>query len=575
MAAAVTLSLPPSPTVSVGAQAAAYKGPAVVLPATGLEALTLPRPLAAIPAAAAPAETKKAAPGAQAALGGMAAHAGAAAQANEDPKAGLDAGFDAAKAAAGPVELVGPGLPGPDKSSFARALKSGMLAYGAELTSANPVTAKSLSGHRGLGALVLDAGKAERGTLAGVVKAVQGTALSVLGRFSSADDPFLKPKLDEGLGGALLEGAESLKEVVKFLNRLYLPPLGERSVGPSDVTEYLSRQAEFLANANDAFVGGVTIGSAKGAANIASIVKAKERGLRLIEVDAAKLTAEQAAAVEAAALAAGIPLAGRAASREEARAMHARGYRFVTLLSDAGAVNQSLSNFEDVPRDASVEAARGGTVRSWLKSGLTGFLGFLNSPDPGLAEVFARRAHGVWIDAEAGQFPLSSIAAVIRSLPAGTPAVVRTTQYDNPDIAAYIAAGAEAVVAPQVNNALQAAAFVKAVKAAHPDALAIVMIETKRGLANVEEIAAVPGLDALFVGPHDLSLSMGAAKTDARFAAALARIEAAAARSGVPLGGLASRRSEAYAMRARGYRLLATVMDQAAIIARLRKLLGP
>jgi 4-hydroxy-2-oxoheptanedioate aldolase len=42
----------------------------------------------------------------------------------------------------------------------------------------------------------------------------------------------------------------------------------------------------------------------------------------------------------------------------------------------------------------------------------------------------------------------------------------------------------------------------------------IVMIETAAGLANVEEIVAVPGLDAVYVGPNDLSVSLGQARTD-------------------------------------------------------------
>ena len=35
------------------------------------------------------------------------------------------------------------------------------------------------------------------------------------------------------------------------------------------------------------------------------------------------------------------------------------------------------------------------------------------------------------------------------------------------------------------------------------------MIETGSGLANVEEIAAVDGVSALYVGPSDLSIALG------------------------------------------------------------------
>lgn len=41
------------------------------------------------------------------------------------------------------------------------------------------------------------------------------------------------------------------------------------------------------------------------------------------------------------------------------------------------------------------------------------------------------------------------------------------------------------------------------------DTLVAVMIETADGLANVEQIAAVDGADALYVGPYDLTLAVG------------------------------------------------------------------
>ena len=38
--------------------------------------------------------------------------------------------------------------------------------------------------------------------------------------------------------------------------------------------------------------------------------------------------------------------------------------------------------------------------------------------------------------------------------------------------------------------------------------ITMVQIETKEGVANVEEIAAVPGVDCLFIGPNDLAMSL-------------------------------------------------------------------
>src|SRR6185436_14030698 len=41
------------------------------------------------------------------------------------------------------------------------------------------------------------------------------------------------------------------------------------------------------------------------------------------------------------------------------------------------------------------------------------------------------------------------------------------------------------------------------------DVACIVMVETAEGLANVEAIAATPGVDAILIGPSDLALGLG------------------------------------------------------------------
>ena len=47
------------------------------------------------------------------------------------------------------------------------------------------------------------------------------------------------------------------------------------------------------------------------------------------------------------------------------------------------------------------------------------------------------------------------------------------------------------------------------VKRANHEIICIVMIETKEGLNNIEEICSVTGLDGVYIGPYDLSLDMG------------------------------------------------------------------
>lgn len=54
----------------------------------------------------------------------------------------------------------------------------------------------------------------------------------------------------------------------------------------------------------------------------------------------------------------------------------------------------------------------------------------------------------------------------------------------------------------------------------------VVQIEGTRGIANVAEIAAVDGIDAVFVGPYDLALSLGVAPGSKQVFAAAARLAA-------------------------------------------------
>jgi 4-hydroxy-2-oxoheptanedioate aldolase len=46
---------------------------------------------------------------------------------------------------------------------------------------------------------------------------------------------------------------------------------------------------------------------------------------------------------------------------------------------------------------------------------------------------------------------------------------------------------------------------------ANDEILLMAMIETKEGLVNLEEICATPGVDAIYIGPADLSFALGLA----------------------------------------------------------------
>jgi 2-keto-3-deoxy-L-rhamnonate aldolase RhmA len=90
-----------------------------------------------------------------------------------------------------------------------------------------------------------------------------------------------------------------------------------------------------------------------------------------------------------------------------------------------------------------------------------------------------------------------------------------------------------------------------------------VQIETKEGVENLEAIARVPGVDLLFVGRQDLTLSMGLLddRKSPRIEEALRSVVDACERNGKTPGTLAVDREEKRVAVEAGYRFVALASD--------------
>jgi 2-keto-3-deoxy-L-rhamnonate aldolase RhmA len=68
--------------------------------------------------------------------------------------------------------------------------------------------------------------------------------------------------------------------------------------------------------------------------------------------------------------------------------------------------------------------------------------------------------------------------------------------------------------------------------------LVVVIIEQAAAVDRIEEIAAIPGIDVLFIGPNDLSYSLGlrGRQNEPKLKEAIAKVVAAAKRHGIPVG---------------------------------------
>jgi 4-hydroxy-2-oxoheptanedioate aldolase len=172
----------------------------------------------------------------------------------------------------------------------------------------------------------------------------------------------------------------------------------------------------------------------------------------------------------------------------------------------------------------------------------------------------------VCLDAQHGLIGYSGLLSGLMAIEAGGRSVglVRVGANDPFLIGQALDAGAAGVIVPLVNTADDARRALAAARypaygvrsyapmraglrigpvpaEADWSVVVLAMIETRDGLANVEEICQVQGLDGIYVGPYDLRLALGGAHPtdpafDEAFDEAVERISRAAERAGVCAG---------------------------------------
>jgi 2-dehydro-3-deoxyglucarate aldolase/4-hydroxy-2-oxoheptanedioate aldolase len=110
----------------------------------------------------------------------------------------------------------------------------------------------------------------------------------------------------------------------------------------------------------------------------------------------------------------------------------------------------------------------------------------------------------------------------------------------------------------------------------HERTLVIAMIETARGLENVEAIAAVPGVDVLWLGHFDLTnfLRIPGDFSHPRYKEAIKRITSAASRHGKAAGYMAADAALGREYLGHGFRMIATGTDQGLLQAAIAGNIG-
>ncbi|MFB6155336.1 MAG: HpcH/HpaI aldolase/citrate lyase family protein [Haloferacaceae archaeon] len=209
--------------------------------------------------------------------------------------------------------------------------------------------------------------------------------------------------------------------------------------------------------------------------------------------------------------------------------------------------------------------------RERLRAGEPVVGNWLTLSDPAVGEISAGLGFDfVVVDTEHSPSNLETVTNVIRGVEAAgdTAPLVRVPWNDHVRIKRVLDVGPAGLMSPMVDTAAEAESFVEAaryppegrrgvagaraadygldfpdyVERANDELVLVTQIESETAVENAGDIAAVDGIDALFVGPADLSTALGdlGGYYDDRFVDAVERVLDAAHAEGVPVGTLAT-----------------------------------
>jgi 4-hydroxy-2-oxoheptanedioate aldolase len=180
--------------------------------------------------------------------------------------------------------------------------------------------------------------------------------------------------------------------------------------------------------------------------------------------------------------------------------------------------------------------------------------GWLTNPSSASAETFAHAGFDwVCVDTQHGLIDYQVSVEMLRAISTtDTVPIVRVPWNEPGIIMKSLDAGAYGVIVPMVNTRAEAEAAVsccryapKGVRSygparatlyagrdyfqhANETVLCIVMIETAQAIENLDEILSIPGVDVAYIGPADLSVSLGfppaSYHDDAEYAGAVQRV---------------------------------------------------
>ena len=206
---------------------------------------------------------------------------------------------------------------------------------------------------------------------------------------------------------------------------------------------------------------------------------------------------------------------------------------------------------------------RPNTAKAQLKAGGRILNAWCSIPSPYVAEALAHLGFDtVTIDLQHGAIDYAAAFSMLQAISTSSAIPLARVPWNEPGILMKLLdSGAYGIICPMINTRADAEAFVGAcryapagfrsygpnrvreyagadyLQGANDEILLLAQIETEEAARNLDEILSVPGLDGIYVGPGDLSLSMGVAPSmapkDPRVLALMANVRERAAAHGL------------------------------------------
>ena len=244
-----------------------------------------------------------------------------------------------------------------------------------------------------------------------------------------------------------------------------------------------------------------------------------------------------------------------------------------------------------------------GRFRTRLIAGETLLGTMVTLTTPAVSEILAEIGFDwLFIDGEHGPFEMADLLSVLQAVGNQVPCIVRVPSSDEAGIKRVLDLGAEGIIVPLVNTADQAAAIVRAsrysplggrgvglgraqgygvrfseyLETANDKVAVIVQAEHALAVENIESIVKVEGIDAVFIGPYDLSASFGKMGkiNDPVVVDAIDHVTKTCQAAGIPLGYFGVSAAAVRPYMERGYTLIAAGADTLLLTGAAKSLLA-